>query len=395
MKSEIKNKWLIFYWEGRIDTNNAADVEKEILEIYEKNKNLGIIIDAKELTYISSAGLRILMKLRKEAGSVKVIEVSNDIYEIFETTGFTEILEIKKALRNISVEGCKILGKGGNGTVYRLNDETIVKVYRPGLSFEEINCEREYTKAAFVAGIPTSIPFDLVRVGDSYGNVYELMGSDTLSHALISQPERYEELMDKYYDLIKKLGETTVDTNLFSSFKSILLRRCEGLSDIYGEEDAELINSLVSSIRETNTLIHGDLHPGNVMLQGDELMLIDMADLSTGSPIFELASLYRDLGSEKEGETKKHIESSTGMNIEQIKKVWKGLCRRFFETDDESVIQQKLAPYQLVYALNVAIIVSKIPVHMKEELVPSVKKRLVDGVLRPNADKIRHILSTL
>lgn len=124
-------------------------------------------------------------------------------------------------------------------------------------------------------------------------------------------------------------------------------------------------------------------------------MLIDMADLSTGSPIFELASLYRDLGSEKEGETKKHIESSTGMNIEQIKKVWKGLCRRFFETDDESVIQQKLAPYQLVYALNVAIIVSKIPVHMKEELVPSVKKRLVDGVLRPNADKIRHILSTL
>ena len=91
MKSEIRNNWLIFYWEGRIDTNNAADVEKEILEIYEKNKNLGIIIDAKELTYISSAGLRILMKLRKEAGSVKVIEVSNDIYEILETKGFTEI----------------------------------------------------------------------------------------------------------------------------------------------------------------------------------------------------------------------------------------------------------------------------------------------------------------
>lgn len=395
MKNEIRDNWLVFFWEGRIDTNNAAEIEKEIMDIFEQNKHCGIIIDAKQLTYISSAGLRILMRLRKEAGSVKVIEVSNDIYEIFETTGFTEILEINKALRNISIEGCKLLGKGGNGTVYRLNDETIVKVYRPGISFEEINYEREYAKAAFVAGIPTAIPFNLVKVGESYGTIYELMNSDTLSNALISQPEQYEELMDKYYALIKKLGETTVDTNLFSSYKSILLRRCEGLYDIYGEEDTERIKSLVSSIRETNTLIHGDLHPGNVMLQGDELMLIDMADLSTGSPIFELASLYRDLGSEKEGEAKNQIECSTGMDIEDIKKVWKGLCRRYFETEDESVIQQKLAPYQLVYALNVATIVSEIPPHMKETFVPAVKKNLVDGVLLPNEDKLRQILSTL
>ena len=78
-----------------------------------------------------------------------------------------------KPLREISVEGCKVLGAGGNGAIYRLDDETIVKVYfSERHSPERINKNRETTKKAFVHGIPTMIAFDMVRVGIGLYGMY-------------------------------------------------------------------------------------------------------------------------------------------------------------------------------------------------------------------------------
>ena len=86
-------------------------------------------LDASQLEYISSAGLRVLLKLAKAVGDVTVNNVSSDVYEIFSVTGFTEILNVKKALREVSIEGCEMIGAGGYGSVYRIDAETIVRVY--------------------------------------------------------------------------------------------------------------------------------------------------------------------------------------------------------------------------------------------------------------------------
>ncbi len=70
-------------------------------------------------------------------------------------------------IREINVEGCEVIGKGGQGTVYRLDEETIVKLYDPGYSLDAINSERNIAKAALKAGIPTAISFETVNAGDS------------------------------------------------------------------------------------------------------------------------------------------------------------------------------------------------------------------------------------
>ena len=120
--------------ENRIDTSNAAAVEKRIFDEMEKNEGAPDF-DASALTYISSAGLRILMKVKKKFMSqrLSINEVSPEVYEILENTGFTELFDVKKRRREISVDGCDIIGKGFYGTVYRLDDETIVKVFDPGV----------------------------------------------------------------------------------------------------------------------------------------------------------------------------------------------------------------------------------------------------------------------
>ena len=88
MKTVIENETLTIFLEGRIDTNNAALTEQEIFAAID-GKNEKIVIDASDLVYISSAGLRVLMKLRKSIGKpLPVINVSRDVYDILETTGF-------------------------------------------------------------------------------------------------------------------------------------------------------------------------------------------------------------------------------------------------------------------------------------------------------------------
>ena len=82
--------------EGRLDTTTAPDLEKEIKSSLEGVTEL--IMDFEKLDYISSAGLRVLLSAQKQMskqGSMKVIKVSDLVMEVFEVTGFTDILTIE------------------------------------------------------------------------------------------------------------------------------------------------------------------------------------------------------------------------------------------------------------------------------------------------------------
>ena len=82
--------------EGRLDTATSPDLEEEVKGISEDTKEL--IFDFENLEYISSAGLRVLLSAQKnmnKQGEMKVINVNETIMEIFEVTGFTDILTIE------------------------------------------------------------------------------------------------------------------------------------------------------------------------------------------------------------------------------------------------------------------------------------------------------------
>ena len=128
--------------EGRIDSNNAPAVEKELSEKIGEQDDREIALDVEKLTYISSAGLRVLMKLRKKFDHpIEILNVNRDIYDIFETTGFTELFDVKKAYRTVNVDGLEVIGRGFFGTVYRIDAESIVKVYKGKESIPKIENE--------------------------------------------------------------------------------------------------------------------------------------------------------------------------------------------------------------------------------------------------------------
>ena len=82
--------------EGRIDTMTAPELEKKLVEIIDGVSEL--VLDMAKVEYISSAGLRVILKVQKimlRQGKMKLVNVNENVMEVFEITGFSDILNIE------------------------------------------------------------------------------------------------------------------------------------------------------------------------------------------------------------------------------------------------------------------------------------------------------------
>lgn len=279
MNYKIENGKLTIFLNGRIDSSNADAVEKEITALRDKNSHDVLVLDMDDLEYISSAGLRVVLRLKKTETSFSVINASSDVYEIFDMTGFTEIIDIKKAYRRISLDGAEVIGQGANGKVYRINDDTIVKVYLNPDSLNDIKRERELAKKAFVLGIPTAISYDIVRVGDGYGTVFECLNAKSLAKLVAAEPEKLDYYLDLYVDLLKKIHGTVVKEGDMPDMKETAVKWAEFDKEYLPKDTGDKLLALVNAVPKDNHMLHGDYHLKNVMMQNGEVLLIDMDTL--------------------------------------------------------------------------------------------------------------------
>ena len=371
---------------GKIDSNNSPKFEKEIMAALPNE------IDAAELEYISSAGLRVLLKLRKTVGDVTVFNVNPEVYEILDITGFTSILNVKKAYKEIDLSGKPIIGQGGNGTVYRLDDERIVKVYRSEHSLEYIEREQQYAKAAFVSGIPSVIAFDVVKAGDNYGVVFEAMNSDSLGHALSTEPDKRDEYLMKYVQLAKTLHTTTVTGDTIETLKSMLYKRLDDdfMKENLKPEEIDTLRSIIDAMKDVDTLVHGDFHPGNIMLQNGDLMLIDMGEVTRGVPIYDVASVFRDLISAPKSNPD-ICRTSMGLEPELAMEIGAKFIAIYTGITDPQVLEGYMKQLGLVYAFNVVMLLPSVT--QRDVRAPLIINNLLRPVVMPNAEALKHILS--
>ncbi|MBR2067906.1 MAG: anti-sigma factor antagonist, partial [Solobacterium sp.] len=336
---DVKNDVeLTIFLKGHIDSNNANDVEAEITAARVGNEGKHIIIDCSDLEYISSAGLRILLRLKKEDGNLVVQNVSSEVYEILDITGFTEMMDVHKAYRIISVDGCEVIGQGANGKVYRIDVDTIVKVYRDPDSLPDIQRERELARTALILGIPTAIPYDVVRVGDSYGSVFELLNAKSLAQLLKADANKLDEIVGISVDLLKKIHSTVVKEGAMPSMKEVAVNWVSFLKDYLPEETATKLCKLVEAVPEDQHMLHGDYHIKNVMVQDGEVLLIDMDTLCVGYPIFEFASIYNAYQGYSEVDHSV-IEKFLGITYEQGKAFWEKTLELYFEGKTKEEIE--------------------------------------------------------
>lgn len=290
MKKTLENKVLTLYLTGRIDANTAPTFEAEALSELKGVEK--VILNAKELEYISSAGLRVILKIKKLVPDTSVIEASVEVYDIFEMTGFAEMMTVQKAFREISVEGCKVIGHGYYGTVYRVAKDTIVKVYSNKMTLDRIENERELARKAFIRGVPTAIPYDIVKVGDLYGSVFELLDAETLQERVIRDIDNIDKYVKQSVDVLKVIHAAEVKPGELIDKKEEVLGWAHEIEGMLSKDVSKRIISLVEGIEDVHHMLHGDYHIKNVMMIGEDPFIIDMDTLSMGSPIFELGFMY-------------------------------------------------------------------------------------------------------
>ena len=330
---------LTIFLAGRIDSGNAAEVERCITAIREANPAAAIVLDCEKLEYISSAGLRVILRCKKSVADTTLVNVSPEVYEIFDMTGFTEMMDVRKAYRVLSVEGCEVIGQGANGKVYRIDRDTIVKAYLNPDALPEIHRERELARTAFVLGVPTAIPYDVVRLeGGGYGSVFELLNAKSLAKLLATGEKSLDEAAKMSVDLLKIIHSTVVKPDSMPDMRAVALDWADFLKDYLESALYEKLHALVEAVPVDHHMMHGDYHIKNVMLQNGEVLLIDMDTLCYGHPVFELASMYNAYC----GYTELDHDMSPrflGIPHEDAVAFWEKSLRLYFEGADEETIK--------------------------------------------------------
>lgn len=195
-------------------------------------------------------------------------------------------------LREISIDGAPKIGEGAHGEVFRIADDTIAKVYRPGVSMETIRREKELARWAFIHGVPTAISFDIVRVGEQYGVVYELLNARSASDYVRESPANLEDFVKKSVDLMNMIHSIEVMPGELPDMKEQTFGWIENSRDHLSSDICDRLETLLSGVADSHTLLHADFHLKNIMVSDGGLMLIDMDTLCIGDPIFELATIH-------------------------------------------------------------------------------------------------------
>ena len=358
---------------GKINAENAGELSDDLIKIREKYPEGRVVIDTLDLGYISSAGLRVLLNLSKsEKEKPVLINVDASFMDILEDTGFTRLFDVHKQIKTISIDGCELIGKGANGEVYKLSEEQVVKVFKEGVPLSYVQNERDLAQNSLLYGLPTAITFAVVKIGERYGSVFELLNARSLSGTINDDPAAFDTYKDEYVRIFKMLHSTVVDVSEFPAVKDVYRGYIDDCEGWYSREEISILRNLVDSVPDRNTLIHGDFHANNIMIADNKLTLIDMGDVSAGHPVFDFLATAATQVNLVELNPE-YARMHTGMPVDMIRKLWRYLIDSYFNDktcEEKDRIEQQI---RLFSKLKVA-------------LAPAVAKSLDPGVMKASVE---------
>ena len=177
-----------------------------------------LILDFGECHYVSSAGIRMILKafqrLAKAGNALVARNVPGTVYEVFEISGLSQMIPLERMLREISLEDLTPLSAGVCGECFRLDEETIVKLYREGVDPAIALQEKRLAKAAFVMGLPTAISYEVVACGKRTGVVFEMLEAELFSAVIRNDLANLDRHAKTLAEVMKPLHAAKGDPSL-------------------------------------------------------------------------------------------------------------------------------------------------------------------------------------
>lgn len=313
---------------GRIDSIKAQMMLDEINVAINTHRNeiTEIVLDAENMNFISSLGLRCCLALKKEWDEMRIINCCKEVYGAFKMTGFTRIINITKTLPRIPDE--ELLPAEGFERAYRLTSDTMVKVFPKGTSLEEVQREVKLSREIFIGGVPTTMSFDIVRVKDGYGIICENVERKPIDATTLSKV-----LRDFHQHIVEPDGK----------IPSAIVREKQRVKDKTAEYGSERVTNMLrvlSTIPEGSALIHGNLTMHDIAFSqgGTTPVLINLDSIAYGNPLLDITHLYASMPQNMQTEyfdtfLRAYYCNESASSIEQIKQNIITLAKayRYFE----------------------------------------------------------------
>lgn len=240
-------------------------------------------------------------------------------------------------------------GEGGTSLTYtHQTRHTMAKLFN--LVNEAELAEKEFLTACavFEMGIPTPEPLRLVTDGERRGVEYELISDKRSFTRIISQePERLEEISLAFARMARELHTQKANTSRFTSVKERLRRFYQEKGDLVTEVYKEHALNFIDKSPDADTCLHGDLHIGNVITDGQRSFWIDLGQFSYGEPEWDLGWMWTICNQIDD----KRSDFILHLTPETLKAHWNLFIAAYLGTNDQEAIGQytrRLMPYYAV-----------------------------------------------
>ncbi len=352
MERVVKGDKLIITLPERINETNAAQIKDDLLDLIvkqypEKTPEL----DLTDLKYISSSGLRSLLGVQKKynKGKLTLRNVNKDVYSILEMTGFDEIFNVSKTLKQVNIEGCDLLSTSINGRLFSLKGGMMVKVFNPDITLDQVEQEIRMSQKAIACGVPTPISFSTIKCGECFGIIYEEIPGESLASIILKNPDKVVSYAKRFALFLKELHEIHIAPGTLPSIKDRYRSWLDQAKNLLPENEWGQLKALVEAMSDLDTFVHGDLSLSNVYVTEDEMMLMDMSSCGYGHPTFDLQALYASLVA-IEIDNPGYCITTLGVGANTCRSFWKVFIKFYMMSDDitESISEKITMMNQLL-----------------------------------------------
>ncbi|MBP9996759.1 MAG: phosphotransferase [Lachnospiraceae bacterium] len=322
------------------------------------------------------------------ASDAKVIEIA-DRYDVTSIVEYicTDIAE-KKCYKKgdmmynekeFSIDGLEAMGKGGTGECYRVDEDKILKLYYEGMPREMAYREKDCSRTALIIGVPTPISYDVVKVGERRGVIYEILNAKTMSQAIAQNPDKLREYARIYADIAKSLHNVKGDVERFGR-STYIFRDVIDQWDFLDDKAILKVREYLEYLDTFDRYVHGDFQPNNVMIDDKNVMLIDMGGFSVGNPIIDIATSYFTFFASPDV-FESDYSGFTGLNVECHRAVWENFIAQYYQVNSYEEAKEKYEELKdiddIVLLLQMRFIVI-LPEACQKQYIEAVKNKAIE-----------------
>ena len=317
---------------------------------YERYGDVPVIFDCSTLAWIDMEGISVLADL-KEAGKQFILRNLNaDCMVLFKVEGFDDHMEGADKLPKIDLSGCEKINEGADGIIYRVSDEVVAKTFKNEPDYYDIVKRRIAQKNALIAGVPAPFSFGYAEYDGQIATLMELIHSRSLLQVIATE-EDIDDYILRYARFVRQLHEIRDEAKLGNFDRNLLGEEILGKADrcdpFLKEKYRVRARKIVEAIDEPECLVHGDIHPNNIMAGEDEMLFIDFDSFSTGKGIYDLGTLYRTLlyNGSKDGSD---LNTFLKIPMSRCRKTWGMFFEEYYKGEQDETFWEKAAEAKLI-----------------------------------------------